>query len=106
VDGIRRTPPSARRRIELEGVSRTYEHPRILDRRITSRDYDGPLRQVTGTDPGRDGPTLILTNQLARPAAKLIGRYAQRMIVENMIEDGIGYFHMDALSSAVALKVD
>ena len=49
---------------------------------------------------------MILTNQLTRPAAKLIGRYAQRMIVENTIEDGIDFFHMDALSSAVALKVN
>src|SRR5512142_543176 len=106
LDEIRRTPPSAWRRIELEGVSRTFKRPRILDRRITLRDYDGPLRQLTVTDLGHDEPTLILTNQLTRPAAKLIGRYAQRMIVENTIEDGIDFFHMDALSSAVALKVN
>jgi hypothetical protein len=106
LDEIRRTPPSAWRRIELESVSRTFKHPRILDRRITLRDYDGPLRQLTVTDLGHDEPTLILTNQLTRPAAKLIGRYAQRMIVENTIEDGIDFFHMDALSSAVALKVN
>jgi hypothetical protein len=106
LDEIRRTPPSAWRRIELEGVSRTFKRPRILDRRITLRDYDGPLRQLTVTDLGHDEPTLILSNQLTRPAAKLIGRYAQRMIVENTIEDGIDFFHMDALSSAVALKVN
>ena len=28
------------------------------------------------------------------------------MIVENTIEDGIDFFHMDALSSAVALKIN
>lgn len=106
MEEVRRTPPSAWRRVELEGVSRTYKHPRILDRRITLRDYDGPLRQLTVTDLGHDEPTLILTNQLTRPAAKLISRYAQRMIVENTIEDGIDFFHMDALSSAVALKVN
>ena len=49
---------------------------------------------------------MLLTNQLARPAAKLIERYAQRMIIENNIEDGIDFFHMDALSSAVAMKVN
>ena len=32
--------------------------------------------------------------------------YAQRMIIENSIEDGIDFFHMDALSSAVAMKVN
>ena len=36
----------------------------------------------------------------------LIARYAQRMIIENGIADGINFFHMDALSSAVAMKVD
>jgi hypothetical protein len=106
MDEIRRTPPSAWRRIELEGVSRTYKRPRVLDRRVTLRDDDGPLRQLTVTDLGHDEPTLILTNQLTRPAPKLIGRYAQPMIIENTIEDGIDFFHMDALSSAVALKVN
>ena len=47
-----------------------------------------------------------LTNQLTRTAAKLVGRYAQRMIIENSIADGIDFFHMDALSSAVAMKVN
>jgi hypothetical protein len=51
-------------------------------------------------------PTLLLTNQLGRSAARLIGRYAQRMLIENNIEDGIDFFHMDALSSAVAMKVN
>jgi hypothetical protein len=106
LDEIRRPPPSAWRRIELEGVSRTFKHPRILDRRITLSGYAGPLRQLTVTDLGHDEPTLMLTNQLTRPAAKLIGRYAQRMIVENTIEDGIDFFHMDVLSSAVALKIN
>ena len=49
---------------------------------------------------------LILTNQLTRSASKLIERYAQRMIIENNLADGIDFFHMDALSSAVAMKVN
>jgi hypothetical protein len=48
----------------------------------------------------------LLTNQLSRSAPKLIARYAQRMLIENGIADGIDFFHMDALSSAVAMKVD
>jgi hypothetical protein len=49
---------------------------------------------------------LLLSNQLTRSPARLIGRYAQRMLIENQIEDGIDFFHLDALSSAVALKVN
>jgi Transposase DDE domain len=106
LDAIAQTPASAWRRIELESVSRAYKTPRVLDRRITLNDYDGPLRQLTVADLGHEEPTLLMTNQLTRSAAQLIGRYAQRMLIENNIEDGIDFFHMDALSSAVALKVN
>ena len=61
---------------------------------------------MTIADLGHEEPTLLLTNQLTRSAAHLIGRYAQRMLIENNIEDGIDFFHMDALSSAVAMKVN
>jgi hypothetical protein len=106
LDEIARTPISAWRRVELESVSRAYKTPRVLDRRVTLNDYDGPLRQLTVADLGHEGPTLLLTNQLSRSASHLIGRYAQRMLIENAIEDGIDFFHMDALSSAVAIKVN
>jgi hypothetical protein len=106
LDAIAQTPMSAWRRVELESVSRAYKTPRVLDRRVTLHDYDGPLRQLTVADLGHEEPTLLLTNQLTRSASHLIGRYAQRMLIENNIEDGVDFFHMDALSSAVALKVN
>ncbi len=103
---IEQEPISAWRRIELEGVARAYRTPRILDRKVPLVGYQGLIRQITITDLGHEEPTLMLTNQLRRSPAKLIGRYAQRMIIENNIADGIDFFHMDALSSAVAMKVD
>jgi hypothetical protein len=103
---VARTPASAWRRTELESVSRAYKTPRVLDRQIALAGYDGPLRQLTIADLGHEEPTLLLTNQLGRSASHLIGRYAQRMLIENNIEDGIDFFHMDALSSAVAMKVN
>jgi len=106
VEAIRQVPPSAWRRIELRGVNRVYRTPRILSETITLDDYEGQLRQLTITDLGHEEPTLLLTNQLRRTPAKLIERYAQRMLIENGIADGIDFFHMDALSSAVALKVN
>jgi hypothetical protein len=99
-------PLSAWRRLELAGVSRQYKTPRILDDRVTLADYTDPIRQITVADLGHEEPTLLLTNQLKRSAASLIGRYAKRMLIENNIEDGVSFFHMDALSSAVALKVN
>ena len=102
---IRTQPASAWRRIELESIARTYRTPRILDQTVTLRDYEGPIRQITVTDLGHEEPTIVVTNQLRRSAVHLIGRYAQRMLIENGIADGVDFFHMDALSSAVAMKV-
>lgn len=99
-------PRSAWRRIELAGVSRIYKTPRILDQRIQLDGYEGAIRQIAVMELGHEEPTLILTNQLRRSAAKLVERYAKRMLIENNIEDGVNFFHMDSLSSAVALKVN
>lgn len=106
VAAIYHAPVSAWRRIELDGVSRVYKTPRILDQRIRLPHYQGELRQLAILDLGHEEPTLLLTNQLRRSPAKLIARYAQRMVIENQIAEGINFFHMDALSSAVAMKVN
>jgi hypothetical protein len=103
---IAQEAPSAWRRIELEGISRQYKTPRILDRKIRLPGYDEPIREMVITELGHEEPTLLITNQLSRSAPHLVQRYAQRMLIENQIEDGIDFFHMDALSSAVALKVN
>ena len=101
-----RQPASAWRRITLDSIARAYRTPRILDRQIELKDYDGPLREIAILDLGHEEPTLLLTNQLKVAPSKLIGRYAQRMVIENGIADGIDFFHFDALSSAVAMKVN
>ena len=106
LEHIYQTAVSAWRRVELQGVTRTYRTPRILDAKVSLENYEGPIRQISIMDLGHEEPTLLLTNQLRRSPAKLISRYAQRMIIENSIADGIEFFHMDALSSAVAMKVN
>jgi len=102
---LTRLPTSAWRRVTLQNVARAYRRPRILDETIQLTGYEGPLRQLTVTDLGHEEPTFLVTNQLRRAASTLIERYAQRMVIENSIADGIDFFHMDALSSAVAMKI-
>jgi hypothetical protein len=99
-------PKSAWRKIELKSIARAYRTPKIFDHKATLADYDGPIRQLFVTDLGHEEPTIVITNQLDRSATTLIGRYAQRMIIENGISDGVEFFHMDALSSAVAMNVN
>ena len=103
---IDQRPLSAWRRIHLNNIARAYRTPRILDEKIRLNGYPKQIRQIAIKDLGHEQPTLLLTNQLKRSPVQLVDRYARRMVVENMIADGIDFFHLDALSSAVALKVN
>ena len=87
-------------------VDRSFRTPRVLDEQITLKNYGGVVRQVTVTDLGHEQPTVLLTNHLDRKCPALVTRYAQRMLIENGISEAIQFFHLDALSSMVGLKVD
>ncbi|MGD9972814.1 MAG: transposase [Desulfatirhabdiaceae bacterium] len=99
-------PVSSWRQIHLNSVSRIYKTPRILDQKIQLKDYTGDIRQLVVKELGHEEPMFLLTNHLKCSPAKLINRYGKRMVIENRIEDSIDFFHMDALSSSVAMKVN
>ena len=103
---IANTPRSAWRTVKLDVPHRLYQTPSILDRRIQLPDYQGPIRQIFITHLGHEEPTILLTNDLTRSAAQRITRYARRMLIENTLADSVDFFHLDALSSAIRIKVD
>jgi hypothetical protein len=99
-------PASAWRRITLKSLTRTFRTPKVLDERVRLKGYEGDLRQVTVMDLGHEDPTILLTNNFDIKCPSLVTRYAHRMLIENGISDAIQFFHLDALSSMVGLKVD
>jgi hypothetical protein len=99
-------PASAWRRITLKSLTRTFRTPKVLDQRVHLKGYEGELRHVTITDLGHEDPTILLTNNFEIKCSSLVTRYAQRMLIENGISDAIQFFHLDALSSMIGLKVD
>ena len=103
---VANTPRSAWRTVHLDVPHRIYQTPKIIDQQVRLRDYEGMVRQLFITDLGHEEPTVLLTNDLRTSAAKRITRYAQRMLIENGLADAVDFFHLDALSSAVRLKVD
>jgi hypothetical protein len=96
-------PRSAWRTIELDVPTRKFRTPRVYEQKVKLEGRD--FRQFFIQDLGHDEPTILLTNA-KRTATKLVTRYAQRMLIENGLSDAVRFFHMDALSSAVGMKVD
>jgi hypothetical protein len=99
-------PRSAWRTVELDVPHRKFKTPRVVDQRVNLSGYDGTLRQLLIRDLGHDEATILLTNDTTSSLKSIITRYAQRMLIENGLADAVGFFHLDALSSAVALNVD
>jgi hypothetical protein len=97
-------PPSAWRRVKLDVPARKYKTPRVFEQTISLA--GATLRQLYVLDLGHDEPTILLTNDPHSTPVKLLTRYAQRMLIENALSDAVRFFHMDALSSAVGMKVD
>ncbi len=97
-------PRSAWKVVELDVPTRKYRTPRVYEQpvRLAGRDF----RQFFIEDLGHDEPTILLSNQHRVSVKSLITRYAHRMLIENALSDAVRFFHMDALSSAVGLKVD
>jgi hypothetical protein len=97
-------PRSAWRTVELEVPTRKYRFPRVFEQPVKLV-KDHTFRQMFIEDLGHEEATILLTND-RRGAAAVITRYAQRMLIENALSDAVRFFHLDALSSAVGLKVD
>jgi hypothetical protein len=103
LEEVDQLPRSAWRRIELDVPTRKYRRPRVYEQKVTIAGRR--FRQLYVLDLGHDKPTILLTNE-KRTATKILTRYAQRMLIENAISDAVRFFHMDALSSTVGMKVD
>jgi hypothetical protein len=97
-------PRSAWRVVELDVPTRKYRFPRVYEQKVNLAGCE--FRQLYIQDLGHDEPTVLLTNQKRTSSKQLITRYAQRMLIENALSDAVRFFHMDALSSTVGLKVD
>jgi hypothetical protein len=83
-----------------------YRRPQVHEDTVTVRGCAAALRQIAVRGLGHDHPTLILTNDFDAKAGWLVNRYAKRMAIEQRLAEAIRSFHLDALSSAVALNVD
>jgi hypothetical protein len=96
-------PASAFRQVELDVPTRAYRFPKVHEQHVQIEKRN--FRQLFIKDLGHDEPTILLTND-HKSAKNVITRYAQRMLIENALSDAVRFFHMNALSSAVGIKVD
>lgn len=92
-------------RIHIPHAKRKYPNPLVHESTIHLRGYNGPLRQIIMKGNGREKPTFLITNDFETPVEVLVGTYARRWRVENGIAEAVKFFHLNALSSPILVKV-
>lgn len=90
-------------RIHVPHAKRKFPTPQVLESRVRLRGYPGELRQLIMRGNGHEKPTFLITNDF--DPALLVGTYAERWHVENGIAEAVKFFHINALSSPILVKV-
>jgi transposase len=92
-------------RIHVPHAKRKFPHPLVHESTVRLRNYDGELRQLILRATGREKPTFLITNDFDMPPDLLVSNYARRWRVENGIAEAVKFFHLNALSSPILIKV-
>jgi hypothetical protein len=106
LDALAALPASSWTTHRIDRAGR-YRQPQTHESKETIKGITNPVRQIAVRNIGHEQPTIMITNAADDTTAKnLFIRYAERMTIENELDAYIGGFHLDALTSSVALNVD
>lgn len=92
-------------RIHIPHAKRKYANLQVHESLIRLRDYEGDVRQVIVRGNGREKPSFLITNDFDMSLDLLVGHYARRWRVENGIAEAVKFFHLNALSSPIVVKI-
>lgn len=93
------------KRINIPHAKRKYPNPLVHESLIALRGYDGELRQIIVRGNGHEKPAFLISNDFDAPLELLVSDYARRWRVENLISEAVKFFHLNALSSPILIKV-
>ena len=92
-------------KITIPHDKRKYPNPLIYESDVELKDYDGKARQIILKGNGHEKPAFLITNDFESPAEILVADYSCRWHVETGISEAVKFFHINALSSPILLKV-
>jgi len=92
-------------RIHIPHAKRKFPNPFVHESQVALKHFPRLIRQVILKGTGREKPTFLITNDDERPVELLVGDYSRRWRVENYIAEAVKFFHLNALSSPILVKV-
>lgn len=93
------------KRITIPHAKRKYQNPLVHESFVNLPKYTGQLRQVIVRGNGHEKPAFLISNDFETPTELLVGNYARRWRVENVIAEAVKFFNLNSLSSPILVKV-
>src|SRR3989339_1993699 len=93
------------KRIHIPHDKRKYPNPEVHEAQVPLRGYEGSVRQVILRGNGHEKPTFLISNDFETPVELLVSHYARRWRIENGIAEAVKFFHLNALSSPILVKI-
>ena len=91
--------------IHIPHPKRKFPNPLVHESLVSLRHYYGMVRQIVVRENGHLKPAFLITNDLDSPMELLVANYARRWRIENGIAEAVKFFHLNALSSPILIKV-
>ena len=92
-------------KITIPHEKRKYPNPIIHESTVELLGYDGVARQIILKGNGHEKPAFLITNDFVSPTELLVSNYSCRWHIETGISEAVKFFHINALSSPILLKV-
>ena len=92
-------------RIHIDKVKRKYANPLVHESIIRLNGYHADIRQLIIRDNGREKPSFLNTNDFESSLKTLVSTYGSRWHVETGIAEAVKFFHLNALSSPILVKI-
>ncbi len=93
------------KRVHIPHPKRKFPNPEVRESFVTVNGYPKELRQIVMRGNGHEKPAFIITNDMKREVPEIVGIYPERWRVENAIAEAVKFFHLNALSSPILIKV-
>jgi hypothetical protein len=93
------------KRIHIPHPKRKFPNPLAHESLVPLRHYEGMVRQIAVRENGHAKPAFLITNDLESPLELLVSNYARRWRIENGIAEAVKFFHLNALSSPILIKI-
>ena len=98
-------PDSSWQKVKLPIPKRKHHTFLANESEVTLKGCPKPFRQIIMKDHGRDEPTYVITNNRDLPLVEILVIYARRWRIENQLAELVDFFHLNALSSPIMVRI-